>query len=595
MQRPLSLTDEPRRLLRVTTAGADEAIARLSASHGPGGVVGRVPLGAEIPWLLADLREGLWADELAAGVGAVVGGGTVLLVHDAPPRTPFEHRLLRSLDHVGAPVSTQRTPPSDARFATVDQQRAFADALRSLRRRRPVVLLADRGRGKSTLLGLLGAEAPLPVRVTAPEPASAASLLRAIGEVPATFVPPDAVEEALGDDAWWLVDEAAALPPALVLRIAERARRAILATTVHGYEGTGRHFELHVLPRLRRPTVLRLGTPARYPADDPVERWLHDLFLLDAEPDEGGGGLVAIREARLDDERELRAVFGLLVRAHYRTRPSDLVRLVDGDQRTLVATSGDAVIGAIVVADEGGWDADRAERVARGEERPRGELIPEVLSAHLAHPELAALRARRVVRVAVREDRRREGVGRALLAEVERGAELCGASFAADPDVLRFWTGAGHRLVRLGAGPSTLRPSMLVLRAGPDVDALWRRCGRDLPHALRERPVEPALAVAALRATPREPPRIDDADLAELRACARGPRHWEWSARALWELVSAEAASLPDDEAELLVARVLLGWSWDRLAARAGLPHRTEAVRAARSALASLLGSGDTR
>ncbi|RXR92049.1 GNAT family N-acetyltransferase, partial [Staphylococcus saprophyticus] len=143
------------------------------------------------------------------------------------------------------------------------------------------------------------------------------------------------------------------------------------------------------------------------------------------------------------------------VQAHYRTTPSDLRHLLDGPD-TRVVTLGDAAgpAAVAVVADEGGFDAALAERVARGERRPRGHLMAQSLAAHAGSREALTGRLRRVQRIAVHPAARRRGLGRELLAREreaagDAGIALLGASFGAEPGLLAFWRAQGFRTVRL--------------------------------------------------------------------------------------------------------------------------------------------------
>src|SRR5690554_8195435 len=82
------------------------------------------------------------------------------------------------------------------------------------------------------------------------------------------------------------------------------------------------------------------------------------------------------------DEQALRAVFGLLVQAHYRTTPGDLQRLLDERGLSITTLASDGQIQAVCVsADEGGFAAELAERVARGGRWWPGHLLALTLGA----------------------------------------------------------------------------------------------------------------------------------------------------------------------------------------------------------------------
>src|SRR5690606_39440759 len=85
--------------------------------------------------------------------------------------------------------------------------------------------------------------------------------------------------------------------PVPVLRALVRRHpnaRIAFATTVHGYEGTGRGFVLRFLEWLRSGPgssgdaapeleILTLETPIRWLENDPLEKLVFDVLALDAE------------------------------------------------------------------------------------------------------------------------------------------------------------------------------------------------------------------------------------------------------------------------------------------------------------------------
>ncbi|WP_248897208.1 GNAT family N-acetyltransferase [Haloplanus halobius] len=278
-----------------------------------------------------------------------------------------------------------------------------ADAVAALERLREpgsaVVVEADRGRGKSAAAGLaagsLAAEGR-DVLVTAPAYRNAAEVcdrasallealgvhdgrddeahvLRATSGGQVRFCDPEAATDLPDDPDAVIVDEAAALP---VRRLAAllNAPATAFVTTVHGYEGAGRGFDVRFRDRLaesdRDVTDARLDDPIRYAAGDPVEVWAFRALLLDARPavdqvvadatpaDATYRALDA--ETLLADEHLLRETFGLLVLAHYQTEPDDLARLLDArpavDQVVADATPADATYRALdaetLLADE---------------------------------------------------------------------------------------------------------------------------------------------------------------------------------------------------------------------------------------------------
>jgi len=367
------------------------------------------------------------------------------------------------------------------RCLTADQ----VDAVRSLETlrdpNRAVVVEADRGRGKSSALGIaagsLAAEG-LSVLVTAPTYRNTAELftrarevldelgLRTVADstdnrrIDATgrgwiqFVTPDhaaaiARDERVADAATrsgehdgapkepdvLIVDEAAGLP---VRRLSEllAVDRVAFATTTYGYEGAGRGFSVRFRDRLaesrHKLTDVRLDEPIRYAAGDPVETWLFDALLLDARPvvdpavedvTPGAATYTAIDVTTLrQEEHRLRELFGLLVLAHYRTEPNDLARLLDAPNvavRALLANG--HVVGVALLAREGGLPADLRREMFDGG-RVRGNMLPDVLTSQLRDEAAATPVGARVLRIATHPAVRSRGLGSLLLSRIRTEA-----------------------------------------------------------------------------------------------------------------------------------------------------------------------------
>ena len=144
-----------------------------------------------------------------------------------------------------------------------------------------VLLDADRGRGKSTCLGLLMQAHGCPPDwiVCAASREAARVLLDTAGD--ARFVAPDRLLDELPSAGLLLVDEAAMIPQALLLQLCRRYPRVILATTTGGYEGTGRGFRLRFVDRLNDRPLLRLSLerPVRWCHGDLLENWIARTLL----------------------------------------------------------------------------------------------------------------------------------------------------------------------------------------------------------------------------------------------------------------------------------------------------------------------------
>jgi GNAT superfamily N-acetyltransferase len=323
--------------------------------------------------------------------------------------------------------------------------------LHAARRRQPLVLTADRGRGKSSLLGLAAArllDAGYRVLLTAPSPAAAARALEHSGQrLP--FMAPDALLARRPEADLLLVDEAAAIPSAMLLTLARRYC-CLFASTEHGYEGTGLGFQLKFQPALARLSPgwrkYHLSEPARWSPRDPLEPLVFRLLALDADPvtPPAGGELRIHRlEPRqlIEDESLLRQLFGLLTLAHYQTRPSDLRQLLDAPGLELVlARLGGIPVAAALLVREGELDPALGQAIWEGRRRPRGHLLPQSLAFHGGFREACRLSYRRIMRIVVHPRCQQQGIGSRLLDWLKRqgGADFLGTSFGASPELPPF-------------------------------------------------------------------------------------------------------------------------------------------------------------
>lgn len=468
-------------------------------------------------------------------------------------------------------------PVADEDCLTADQATAVSRLTR-MRRRRPVVLIADRGRGKSAALGIAAArrlrQGERRLWITASSLVAVEAVFERLerllpegrreagrfevdlnGHVCRVewLAPEQVVPELASADIdarsppTLFVDEAASIPAARLTAWLQRFPRIAFATTVHGYEGTGRGFEVRLRDALDRLTPewkrLTLQTPIRWGVGDPLETLTRDLLCLDAEVAEAEAVSSALpetpityawldRAALAQDEARLGPLFGLLVQAHYRTSPSDLRQLLDGpDIHLLAAFVGDDAgkqhaVGICVVQQEGGFDATLANAIYRGQRRPRGHLLAQSLATHGGYEEAALARWWRIMRIAVHPATRRRGVGAALVEQVAAtarayGLDRLGVSFGAEPALIRFWRRQGFVSLRVGltreassGEPAQMMGRGLTEGASSSLARMNDDFARCLPDLLASelRDIEPLVVAAWLHegAAPVVP-----ADLAE--------------------------------------------------------------------------------
>ncbi|WP_151671750.1 GNAT family N-acetyltransferase [Nitrincola schmidtii] len=362
------------------------------------------------------------------------------------------------------------------------------------------VITADRGRGKTAALGLALAKLvskaqdviplskqlqPLNVVVTAPSRDALDSLFNSLksqlpdGELTGSgfqhrllslrFYPPAVLLQKYTQADLVIVDEAAAIPVFILQQIQQLGSRHWYATTLHGYEGNGRGFELRFLAWLIHQQIsyqtTHLTDPVRWAAGDPLELLSYRLLLLDAEPaDECSTSInyddlqyITVPQSALVDKQDLlQQIFGLLIAAHYRTTPNDLRQLLDSPDLSIrVLMHQQTPVAVALLIEEGPLAEDLIEPIWSGYRRPSGDLIPQTLVSREGFRQAGYLRGWRVMRVAVHPKLQRLGLGSRLLENIQQEAlklqlDFCGASFAADPRLFGFWHANHYHPLRLG-------------------------------------------------------------------------------------------------------------------------------------------------
>ena len=351
-----------------------------------------------------------------------------------------------------------------------------------------IVLRSHRGRGKSSAIGialpaliesLLEFKKRIRVIVTAPELENVQEIFRfsekilkekgyemrkrdregLIFDISSDnftieyFAPADAVERYADV---FVVDEAASIPPNLLLSFLERTNRIVYSSTVHGYEGAGRSFTIRFLQRLKKKRVkifeFEMFQPVRYSINDPIEKWVFDALLLDAEAAEinveNVDDLVYEKleiEDLLKDEKKLREYFGILILAHYKNNPNDFAILCDAPNHIARAMSYNGkIVCSMQIAYEGNLRDEDCRSVYYGGKMILGNVIPQLMIRHYREMKYGKYRGMRVVRIAVHPDNFDKGIGSKALENILEEAEkenldYVGASFGATSKLIRFW------------------------------------------------------------------------------------------------------------------------------------------------------------
>lgn len=394
---------------------------------------------------------------------------------------------------------------------TVDQAKAlltFCDAISEKTLRNTVTLTAARGRGKSAAMGVAVASAVAygysNIFVTSPSPenlktffefifkgfdalgyvdhldysiiqATSPELNKAIVRVnihrdhrqTIQYIRPQDAH-VLGQAELVVIDEAAAIPLPLVRKLMG-PYLVFMASTINGYEGTGRSLSLKLIKQLReqsRPGAISgegeladrstgraaknqessslgsrtlreitLSEPIRYAQGDSVERWLNRLLCLDATlpkaklsqgcPDPAQCELLHVNRDTLFSfhpvsEKFLQQMVSLYVSSHYKNSPDDLQLMSDAPSHELYVlvpprtTEGSSLpepLCVIQVALEGKISRQSViNSLSRGR-RPDGDLIPWLVSQQFQDDEFASLSGARVVRIATNPDYASMGYG----------------------------------------------------------------------------------------------------------------------------------------------------------------------------------------
>jgi N-acetyltransferase 10 len=262
-----------------------------------------------------------------------------------------------------------------------------------------------------------------------------------------------------------VIDEAAAIPLPLVRNLLG-PYLVFMASTINGYEGTGRSLSLKLIQQLRestRPSLtkdavstdvadeavsgtsskkpthrappkarslreIKLDTPIRYAPGDKVERWLNSLLCLDAvissrsatqgTPHPSACELFYVSRDTLfsyhpASEVFLQRMMALYVASHYKNQPNDLQLMSDAPAHHLFVLlppiSDDEShlpepLVVLQVALEGNISKQAImESLSRGY-RAGGDMIPWLVSQQFQDNKFALLSGARIVRIATHPD-----------------------------------------------------------------------------------------------------------------------------------------------------------------------------------------------
>lgn len=645
-------------------------------------------LGTEADTVIIDAHTGLDPNALGAVSGIIRAGGLLILLcpplhrwrhlKDPEYRTILSHgyspkdiqgyfidRIARILGESRdstlikeseslpsipcAPTDRHSKPALDASlYRTVDQLHAVEAILRVAtgHRRRPLVMTADRGRGKTSALGIAAAQILRQnigsILVTAPRPDAVKALFDQAarhlpdGEIKENciqyenhnlrFIAPDELCLNDHDAVLVMVDEAAAIPASILGQLLKKYARIVFSSTIHGYEGSGRGFAIRFRKSLDRITPkwrqLHLDTPIRWATGDPVEALTFKLLLMDASPASDQlimattgehDRIIKLSQQQLsNDETLLNTLFGLLVTAHYQTTPRDLQRVMDSpDLSIYVLYRGSHVAGTVLTIKEGSIPQCLANAIWLGERRLQGHLVPQSLASHVGIITATELSGERIMRIAIHPCLRRQGLGKQLLQTVladchQNNRDFIASSFGATPELINFWKQSDLQPVRLSSTRDTAsgEHSALVLLpltdAGNTLYTLARhRFIEQLPLLLCDslRDIEPPI-VAALATTCTADNRTIDTpvtaqDWQDGLSFAFGNRTYDSCVFAIEKLLISvlrtKLEQLSSEAVHLLILKVLQKHPWKQVVKQCHFQGERAAVVSLRQAVAMLL------
>ncbi|KAF2266091.1 DUF699-domain-containing protein [Lojkania enalia] len=431
-----------------------------------------------------------------------------------PPDPEFEGKTPKAKELEEIKESLADSPPvgSLVKLAkTVDQAKAlltFVDAIAEKTLQNTVTLTAARGRGKSAALGVAVAAAIAHgysnIFITAPNPENLKTFFdfvfkgfdaleymdhqdytimqstnpdfnKAIVRVNIHRQHRQTIQYIQPQDAYTLgqaellvIDEAAAIPLPLVRKLMG-PYLVFMASTINGYEGTGRSLSLKLIQQLREQSrgrmangvdhvvdrstgkeskdgtetsmagrslrEITLSEPIRYAPGDAVEHWLNDLLCLDATlprsklntqgcPHPSECQLLHVNRDTLFSfnpaaEKFLQKMMALYVASHYKNSPNDLQLMSDAPAHQLFVlvppvTEDNKLpepLCVIQVALEGQISKESVlSSLSRGQ-RAGGDLIPWIVSQQFQDEDFAGLSGARVVRIATNPDYVNMGYG----------------------------------------------------------------------------------------------------------------------------------------------------------------------------------------
>ncbi len=531
-----------------------DGVRRFGGEFGERLDTARNALGQELKCIVLDARDEVSADVIGALAGSVRAGGLFVIFLSSQNKSHFNQRILRlcsdvptlNQGHLSLPTSWTAIHQQESReFELTTEQNGVIQGMIKASSGVPLVLTAARGRGKTTTLAYgvkqLIDNGISPITVCAPTKTSVNVILQNESVHFQTF---GDLLDAPTPGKLFIIDEAAAFPIGELQKLAQIHPEIVFSTTTDGYEGTGRGFWIKFRPLLSQVAPdyqsFTLTQPFRYSSTDPVEALIHQILLLDSVKTEirtKEDTCIEVWTPSEVKEEQLSELFSLLKTAHYRTAPSDLQALLDDDSLVVLVALQKVtrtVVGALVLQIESILPDDVQQEIKNGTRRPAGHMLQATLASHGGADKAVSLKMGRIVRIAVHEDARRQGIGSQLiLAAVKQSERLkldvLGSTFGLTLGLIKFWRQVQFVPLRLGVtkGSATGLPSLVVATglSGAGL-AFVKTEGNVFAERFSELllgsdlPAEVSLEI--LQASVGYHPHFDERDLKDLKAVALG-------------------------------------------------------------------------
>lgn len=471
-------------------------------------------LGQETDCLVIDISHEFNANAINAICGTVVGGGLVFFIRTDTSSLSsvvsqwLSHFITQMVclketetDYIlpKRPLSNDNMSKwHDTVYRSTDQELAVKAIQKvvSGHAKRPLVMTADRGRGKSSAIGIaiadLAMERPLIIGVTAPQRASVDEIFihaeriaqlnlaavtnqknkLMINDSQIIYIAPDELLKNPQTLDLLCVDEAAAIPAPMLLSLVEQYSRMVFSTTINGYEGTGRGFEIKFKKQLhkKRPNFrsMEMKQSIRWNNNDPLEGWLSSVFLLNHNKAVDSVQIVeplskidyhCLPVSQLVNDSTLsQSLFSLLVSAHYQTSPNDWISLLT-DPTLLcwvgIERSNNQLVCCALLSKEGELELDLIHAAQLGKRRPKGHLAAISLTQTLCIDEPAIQSSVRIMRIAVNPSLQQRGIGSKFIRAIENkykqeGVDYLSTSFGSTTELNYFWQALGFHFIRLG-------------------------------------------------------------------------------------------------------------------------------------------------